>query len=244
MASTKQPSTLHVVQRLNWQGYGAGIARLPGATRLRSYKSRVAAERDCRRRETAARAAVNPFTCGGPALHYQTSLDADRLHDWLLDAGLEPPAAQDDKRDWAGWWRQTHDRLSEAQRERVWEALDRVRFFEVVERPARPLGYAVVRINWHYNDEFYVAEEEGGSTFVVYRDRNKAESDCEDSNDMAHDMVGENHGDEPEFDQVKRLHRRDEPLTATPPFGQRRDRLVPADQATFWEVIEVELEDE
>jgi hypothetical protein len=152
MTSQQTPAVLFVVQRLNWQRYDTGLARLPGSTRLRSFKRRANAERDRDQRERAARACVNPFTCGGPALHYQTSLDAGRLHDWLLDAGIEPPAANGGKVDWAGWWQRTHEQLTEAQHDRVWEALDRVRFFEVVERPGRPLGYAVVRINWNYND--------------------------------------------------------------------------------------------
>ena len=41
--------------------------------------------------EAALRARANPFTCGGPALHYQSSLDEDRLNDWLIDHGLTPP---------------------------------------------------------------------------------------------------------------------------------------------------------
>jgi hypothetical protein len=244
MARKTPPSVLYVLQRLNWQHWGNGFARLPGATRLRSYQSRAVAERTRQKRERDARNAVNPFTCGGRALHYQTSLDADRLHDWLLDAGIEPPArAADGSRDWAAWWDKNYLSLSEAQKEKVWEALDRVKFFEVVERPARPLGYAVVRINWHYNDNFYVAEEEGGSTFYVYRDRKKAEYDCKESNDMAHDMVGDNHDDELAFDSSERRHRRLDPLGPTPTWEEQWEGLQLVNRTKFWEVIEVELDE-
>jgi hypothetical protein len=79
---------------------------------------------------------------------------------------------------------------------------------------------------------------------MVYRDRKKAESDCEDSNDMAHEMVGENHEGEREFDDANRRHRQSDPLTsAAPTWEQRWQGLRTAEESTFWEVIEVELED-
>jgi len=34
---------------------------------------------------------------------------------------------------WRDWWDQNRETMSEHQRELVWEALDKVRFFEIVE---------------------------------------------------------------------------------------------------------------
>jgi hypothetical protein len=50
-----------------------------------------------------------------------------------MDAGLDPPGVTNDSRVWADWWSVHRDEMTLAQRATVWEALDRVRFFEVRE---------------------------------------------------------------------------------------------------------------
>src|SRR5262245_42466585 len=77
------------------------------------------------------------FLHGGAALFYQPSLDAPRLHDWLMDAGIEPPTEPPDHSAWVEWWRASVHKWSAEQRAHAWSALDKVRFFTVSEeRPS------------------------------------------------------------------------------------------------------------
>src|SRR5262249_55264011 len=129
-----------VVERLNWRPYDdpgyrpsatakrkvGAWARLPGSERVASFGDSHDAEADCRRREEEARRGINPFACGGP-LCYLTSLDEGRLRDWMLDAGLTPPEPGF-KGGWRVWWDQHHEDMTDLQKAKVWEALDKVRF--------------------------------------------------------------------------------------------------------------------
>ncbi len=240
MAGKKE--TVYAVERLNWRRYGDGWARLAGTTRLQSFPTFAEAEADRRRREAAAREQVNPFLCGGPALHHQTSLDEGRLHDWLLDAGLTAPKLRKGRpADWAGWWRQARGGMTALQRERAWEALDKVRFFEVVERPRRPVVYVVVQINWRYNDEFFIAETEGGLGDTAFRDRQAAQDHCDDCNDIAR-SAWEDSDVELAFDLSLRRAAEGDPLAAAPPtYEQRQAGLVGLEETTIYEVVEVEV---
>jgi hypothetical protein len=176
--------TIFVLERLNWRWYSDdGLMRLPGRTRLRSYARRANAEKARKEMEEAVRARVNPFQCGGRSLHYITSLDAGRLNDWALDIGMTPPEKTSTMA-WAEWWVKQQPTMNEIQRNKMWEVFDRLRFYEVVERPERPLVYVVVRVNWAYNDQWYVAEGEGGEPDLVFRTRKEAEDYCEASDDI------------------------------------------------------------
>jgi hypothetical protein len=158
--------TLYLVERLHWSAM-YGQAALPASGELppgwrrnpflpgqcfvpfrkRSegaggYPERAFLDHDraaayCRRREREARAGANPFRHGERVADW-SSLDHDRLHDWLLDAGIDPPVAGERSRPdpWRAWWDLCQDQLTELQREKVWEALDKVRFFRVVELAA------------------------------------------------------------------------------------------------------------
>jgi hypothetical protein len=248
MPSRKKSTTLHVVQRLNWRYIDGSFMRLPGSTRLLSHASPEEAEADRAAREKAAREQVNPFRCGGDALHYQTTLDEGRLCDWLLDADVTPPAPKGKKRNWAGWWEKAKGGLTDYQKERVWQALDRLRFFEVVERPARPVVYLVVKLWWRYNDEWFEVEEEGGTifdTYYAYRDRKKAESHCKDNNEMARDVWSEDleDEDEPMFEVCDRQQLQKAPFGPPPDWRRVREGLLKLADTTFWEVVEVEVDD-
>src|SRR5262245_60248717 len=132
-----------VIERLNWRPYeepgyqpsararrkNGAMARLPGSERVAGFDDIDEAEADCRRREEEGRQGVNPFACGGP-LCYQSSLDEGRLRDWVIDAGLTPPPAGE-KGGWRRWWDEHQEGMTDLQKSRVWEALDKVRFFKV-----------------------------------------------------------------------------------------------------------------
>jgi hypothetical protein len=162
--------TVHVVMRHNWRRAGGRWFRLPGQARLATFEKRREAESDQAAREANARRRVNPFECG--TVQSLTSLPGGVFIDLLADLGLEPPALMASlKRDWLRWWLG----VPEQKRGPIWEALDRLRFYAVVERPACRIGYALVGLNWHYNDQNYFLNDEGGTVHAVYRTRERAE---------------------------------------------------------------------
>jgi hypothetical protein len=235
--------TVFVVERLNWRCYGPGWARLPGTTRVQSFPTYEEAEADRRRREAQARERVNPFRCGGPALHYQTSLDEGRLHDWLLDAGLTPPRPGKKGRDWAGWWEKSRRRMTAPQYEKVWEALDKVRFFAVVESPRWPVVYVLATINWGWNGDWLVAEPEGGLCDHAFTDRRAALEECERANDHYREHFSSTPAGGVGLDLSWRRAYQGDPLTTRPPVRQeQREGLVEdEEEVPFTEVLEVEL---
>jgi hypothetical protein len=167
-------STVYVVRRLP---HGDDLrARLAGPTEVATFADYESARADCADRERAARKGVNPFRLGG-ALPAVTSLDAPALHDWLLDAGLDPPRPDGEGvRDWAGWWDAWQSHWSTEQRDAAWRALDRVRFFEVVERRPRRKAYVVVEIGWWWNDDPpHYSDPEGGIPVEAFADRELAQ---------------------------------------------------------------------
>lgn len=234
---------VYVLNRLNWARtdypYAGTLTRLPGSTRLESFEDYEKAEQTRIEMENQARGKFNPFLCGGPALHFQTSFDADRLHDWLLDSGVEPPSVgKKGSRDWKKWWEQTGSRLDEWQTAKVWEALDRVRFYEVVQRPARPVVYVVTEIHWEYNDEGYDPDVEGGRALLAFTSREKAERHRQELEKQRRQAYGNAfYG----YDMTGRIHWKN-------PFEEVSDTSVwgndlPDDFPLFYEVVEVELEE-
>lgn len=165
-----------VVRRFNWRWAGTCFVRAPGDHRVAWFDTRDAADADAWRRETEVRGRVNPFACG-PAFHYLSTLPEPIYLDWLRDADVIPPEpAADGKRQWPAWWDATRPTLSESQEFRVWEGLNRVRFFDVIARRPSQVAYAVVRIVWEYNDYFYEPGDEGGKTVRAFRTRERAEA--------------------------------------------------------------------
>jgi hypothetical protein len=135
-----------------------------------------------------------------------TTLPEYAFRDWLMDAGIDPPPPyqpppppelegvskrekqrmqrEEEERDhirhWQGWWASVvrAGRLTPEQVARVWEALNRVRFFEVVAVPAEGVPsqaealYAVVQHCWEYNDNLYKGSNE---TLTIFRTRERAD---------------------------------------------------------------------
>src|SRR5688500_14991541 len=106
-----EPSPRFVVARIRYTdqclwGRPECPRRLPAKFPVASFASDDEARAECLRLERKARKGVNPFTMGGPALFYQTSLDAGRLNDWLLDRGVKPQARHAaGHAAWRGWWK-------------------------------------------------------------------------------------------------------------------------------------------
>jgi hypothetical protein len=230
----------YTLRRLNWRKAGGGPYdrgvhgwyRLPGTTRVAVFEDADSAERERRRLEGEVRKAINPFLCG-TSLADRSSLDEGRLCDWLLDLGLEPPALPRaaKQRDWATWWNKAHEHWDDHQLKKVWEALDRLRFYEVIEGPVRPLVYVVVAIAWHYTDQDYFAGEEGGAPHRVFRTRAEAEAFCKDKHARF--------SNEP-FDMTSRLRLQADPLELEPP-GE--EVWFDDGHAPLYDILEVEVMD-
>jgi hypothetical protein len=146
-----------------------------GLFRLATFDSEDRALADLRRREENVRRRLNPFRCGNE-LADLTSYPESVFLDWVQDAGLTPPAAKKGKRDWASWWED--EAPGAAQRLKVWQAIDRVRFYSIVERPAVAVGYVLLTPVWQYNDEYHFLNSEGGTVQAVYRTRARAEEEA------------------------------------------------------------------
>jgi len=139
------PDPVYTLFRHVWRRHEGRWLGLPGADPVRSFHDRPSAEATAREMEWDLRRRVNPFLCGAAALHYQTSFDAARLYDWCLDHGLDPPGVIADSTVWAAWWESHQEGFTPTQRAAVWEVLDRVRFFRVVESgPAEPMHLIAV----------------------------------------------------------------------------------------------------
>jgi hypothetical protein len=92
------------------------------------------AERRRQELEQEARRVVCPFLLGAPT-EYST-LEAPDLADRFRALGLRRlPRTFDweSAADWLRWWDEHAETLTHEQRHGIWEALDRLRFYEVVE---------------------------------------------------------------------------------------------------------------
>jgi hypothetical protein len=127
---------LYLVERLQWLGNpfvpDAFFARAAGAVPVTAFLDRDKAEARCRTLDDEKWAGINPFRYGS-RLEDWTSLDAGRLRDWMLDLGLEPPPGPFRVARWRKWYDKVLPSLDEAQRARIREGLDRLRFFQVSE---------------------------------------------------------------------------------------------------------------
>ncbi|MBY0461157.1 MAG: hypothetical protein K2V38_27865, partial [Gemmataceae bacterium] len=181
---------MFVVNRLNWCGMEGDFEREPGEFRVAAFESAEEAHAEQRRLEEGARALVNPLT-GSLAPFEHSSMPELVLCDWMQDHGIDPPApnAVTGRRDWAGWWKDSSPAWSAEQHAAAWQALDRVRFFEVTEEPHLPVAFAVAIADEHYSGPWYVGLER------AYREYEQAEEDCAERNEG---VLDEEHGLEPD----------------------------------------------
>jgi hypothetical protein len=254
------PATHFVVERLNWRRVGEAFYRLPGETRVAAFDDADAAEAYRREQEEMARRAVNPFAGAAGGLADLTDFAEPVWCDWLTDHDVEPPQpGPEGRRDWAAWWGSASPGWSEAQRAAVWEKLDRALFFRVVERPRQAVGYAVVKVKWDYNDEWFYPGQEGGAVQKVYLRRDKAEAECTRLSAREREIWSEmfqsgNLGYEPaglnQFDLEGRLLPGQAPFGPPPAPARAGTEVEDEDpiftfapnEVPFFEVVEIDLE--
>lgn len=277
------PKIHFVVSRLTWRNLSGEnvLVRRPGESRVAAFADFTSAEADRASREQSARTLVNPFRCGtvwGERSHMPEPV----FRDFIKDVGIEPPTlvpipTTDEVgqplsrptrrlkqreatppgtfRDWSAWWDAIGPTLSAEQVGRVWEGLDRVRFFRVEERPVRAVGFVVVEVEWIYNDEWYHPLIEGGMPLTAYRTRERAEAECARLNSEARERWRRDlhlpSADAAGF-AVFLFDMQNRPFPGDDPLGPRRKPPERAnarnsggkfsvDEVPFYEVVELEL---
>jgi hypothetical protein len=99
-----------------------------------AFATREEAEEYRRRREREWWSWANPFDWEED-FEGVTSFAEPVFRDWLYDlTGLHGPDPDSDGHgDWQAWFNQVADQLGPQQRERIWEQMDRVELYRVVE---------------------------------------------------------------------------------------------------------------
>src|SRR5262245_24290515 len=150
----------------------------------------------------------------------------------MLDGGIEPPVQPGLHAAWIAWWDATSSDWTDQQREHVWQALDRLRFFDLMEEAPSTKMYLVVEIGWSWNDNpFLDADSEGGAPVGAFRSREKAQAECDRRNEERRSQ-GEFRG-RTTFDYREREGN---------PEAIGDWTQLDAHEAIFFEVLEVEAE--
>lgn len=139
------------------------------------------------------------------------------------DAGL--PHA-----DWVRWWDEQRPTMSPDKIAVVREALNKVRFFEIVDKSPTPDKlYLVTEINWTWNDGPLEADPEGGTAIKAFRSRANADAHCAELNAAAR---RDNPHSFDSYDYARRTGHE-----AYAPQG-----YLMAGEAVFFEVVEIDAE--
>lgn len=233
----------YVLRRLNWRQSHYGLLRMPGSLTIGTFDTFEEAETEHRGWEDEVRGRVNPFKCGA-SFAFRSRLPEPIFLDWLRDVGIEPPGSESTASwDWPAWWEQVRSELTPEQIAHVWAGLDLVRFYEVVARPACPVGYAVVEVQWEYNDNWMEPGDEGGSLVRVYRRRVDAEAYLRRLNGS--NVSEPDEGDEDDEDGLRYEANRwlDEPNWPFigPTRAYKTTRFASERSAVRFEIVEIEL---
>jgi hypothetical protein len=170
----------YTVRRIGWFQPPFGdpyTRRLPTAEPVESFGTFDAADEHRHILESAARESENPFRFGGASVFFQSSLDGPRLHDWLMDAGIDPPASELRHADWRDWWNAFAHMWRGDQLAHAWAAFDKVRFFDVSEA-APGAAHLLLAIGWEPESTVTLsAAPEGGRVVAAYRTLARAQTE-------------------------------------------------------------------
>jgi hypothetical protein len=144
---------LYVIQELNWRFRARGVPLVndegrPGRP-VKAFAERRRADTHCRQLNLQKRG--NPFSympdaTDGSFFDQYTTMGEAAFLAFLRAEGLTPPAnslrPSTDYDDlaavWADWWEKHYKEWDDRLVERLWNALDRVYFYEVVEVAVEP----------------------------------------------------------------------------------------------------------
>lgn len=121
--------TAYVVHQRSWN-YNDEYFYAEGTFPLKTFLAREKAEEHRLSLEREGRTFDNPFEVEGLSLEEWTSLSKEELDAGLRKLKLNPP----DHDDYYGWWTdEIEGTVTAKQRHGVYDLLDRVQFYEVVE---------------------------------------------------------------------------------------------------------------
>jgi hypothetical protein len=139
------PQKVYVVQAISWRFTARGSPHVidegrPGNP-VKAFLDRDRAVAACRDLNRQRQAKTNPFEyrpeeTGGTYLAQYTTKGEGAFLTLVRSEGLIPPVRDPDPykelfpEPWVAWWAELKDRQ---QADRLWDAIDRVRFYEVIE---------------------------------------------------------------------------------------------------------------
>ena len=224
------------VRTIEWMRFENGErphkVRAPMAEVIHSYERYAVAQLTCDERNAKAWAdpEFQPFHHGGETLFFQSTFPPGPFCDYLEDAGLDVSGVGESATngDWVAWYELHRPGFTDAQLAAVREAMNLVRFAEVVEVPdAVARGYVVQELNWSWHDNSWIdADHEGGKFVSVYRSRSRAEARCAELNAARRAL--------PQFKNhvmFKTEGRR----------GAAEPHYTPISETPFYEVVEIDL---
>jgi hypothetical protein len=121
--------------------------------------------------------------------------------------------------------------------------------------------YAVVKVVWAYNDEWYYPGTEGGQTETVYRSRERAQADADEQNEEEREAWSDafEEGSAADYYEpagLNQMELNDRVLSGRDVFDPPPEPEKPAvddeghqyhtftpNEVPFYEVVEIELED-
>ena len=143
MSEPLEPKVVYVVQQINWRFNDMWYYRDddggPVGWPTHAFTTRDKAERHRRDKEREARAGENPFGYGEKLSELSTThRDDASLAALVRELGLAAPRGVDERgyfslQNWEDWWDWQKKGMTAQQAERIWEAMDRVTFFEIVQ---------------------------------------------------------------------------------------------------------------
>jgi hypothetical protein len=111
---------------------------IPGECTIYGFPERVFAEKHDAEQYAAAlskqlRATHNPFSLVQPA--FVVTGGERKMRAIVTKLGLTAPTAMEGSpyTDWGGWWDQLYYDMTDAQRDAIWDALDKLRLYTVVK---------------------------------------------------------------------------------------------------------------
>jgi len=233
------PMSRYFVRRRNWRWSPGnehtprGWVCFPGpGTTVAEFDFFDDAEHDWGKREAAMRLKINPFDCG--PLSAVTSFPGPILRDFLMDVSIEPPAPGIA---WEAWWVANREQLSDEQQARLWQAVDKVRFFEISEAAVGPEVHVVVDVVWEEREGIHVADWDGGELIRACRHVQRAGEIARGRAQQTRMSFASQRG----VDGVAFANCR--PCNVPDPFNPGSTRLMRLPQVPFSEVLTIPLDE-
>ncbi len=131
MATEQATRKVYLIQESGWDYSDEYYYR--GSTDdhvVTAFSTRSKAEAYQREKELEARLDKNPFEWGS---FWSTSRTEEEFVRFVKELGLAAPEHEHGCYQWMNWWDDANGGMTAEQKTRIWDAMDLVHFFEVVE---------------------------------------------------------------------------------------------------------------